>query len=82
MQTDDEEVSVPGLKVAVVDTVGAGDAFTAGLLCGMLEGMTLGEAAGFANRLAARVAAAAGGTAVRFQLGRPFRPAHFSPPPS
>ncbi len=62
VQTDEEEVSVPGVAVAVVDTVGAGDAFTAGLLALTLEGKPLGEAAAFANRLAARVAASAGGT--------------------
>lgn len=62
VQSDDEEVSVAGVAVRVVDTVGAGDAFTAGLLCRVLEGQALAEAAAFANRLAARVAAAAGGT--------------------
>jgi fructokinase len=62
IQTDDEQIAVPGERVQVVDTVGAGDAFTAGLLCGVLEGMPLEEAARFANRLAARVAASAGGT--------------------
>jgi fructokinase len=62
VQADDEEVSVPGVRVRVVDTVGAGDAFTAGLVCGVLEGKPLAQAAGFANRLAARVAASAGGT--------------------
>ncbi len=58
----DEEVAVPGIPVRVVDTVGAGDAFTAGLLASVLEGKALAEAASFANRLAARVAASPGGT--------------------
>ncbi len=62
VQTDDEEVAVPGRKVAVVDTIGAGDAFTAGLLCSVLEGRTIHDAAAFANRLAARVASLPGGT--------------------
>jgi fructokinase len=62
VQTDDEEIVVPGQPVAVVDTVGSGDAFTAGLLVTTLEGQSLAEAAAFANRLAGRVAAAAGGT--------------------
>ncbi len=62
LQTDDEEIAVPGMAVAVVDTIGAGDAFTAGLVVYALEGRPLAEAAVFANRLAARVAAAAGGT--------------------
>jgi fructokinase len=64
IQTDDEETVIPGRAVEVVDTVGAGDAFTAGLLVMTLEGRSLGEAADFANRLAARVAASAGGTPV------------------
>jgi fructokinase len=64
VQTDDEEIVVPGQPVVVVDTVGSGDAFTAGLLVTTLEGRPLAEAAAFANRLAGRVAAAAGGTPV------------------
>jgi fructokinase len=64
VQTDDEEIAVPGQSVQVVDTVGAGDAFTAGLLVTTLEGRTLAEAATFANRLAGKVAASAGGTPV------------------
>jgi fructokinase len=62
LQTDDEEISVAGVPVKVVDTIGAGDAFTAGLLVYVLEGRPLADAAAFANRLAARVASAAGGT--------------------
>lgn len=62
VQTADEEVDVPGRAVKVVDTVGAGDAFTAGLLVYRLEGRPLREAAEFANRLAGRVAASHGGT--------------------
>jgi fructokinase len=64
VQTDTEEIDLPGIAVAVVDTIGAGDAFSAGLLAGTLEGKSLAEAASFANRLAARVAASAGGTPV------------------
>jgi fructokinase len=64
VQADDEEIVVPGRPVAVVDTVGAGDAFTAGLLVTTLEGRPLVDAAMFANRLAGRVAASAGGTPV------------------
>jgi fructokinase len=62
IQTDDEEVVLPGVPVTVVDTVGAGDAFTAGLLCCAIEGRSVADAAAFANRLAARVAASTGGT--------------------
>jgi fructokinase len=64
VQTDDEEIAVAGLPADVVDTVGAGDAFTAGLMVATLEGRPLADAAVFANRLAARVAASAGGTPV------------------
>jgi fructokinase len=62
VQSDAEEVDVPGIPVRVVDTVGAGDAFTAGLVAYTLEGRPLPEAVVFANRLAARVAASAGAT--------------------
>jgi fructokinase len=64
VQTAAEEVDLPGVPVKVVDTVGAGDAFTAGLLCCVLEGRPLVAAAAFANRLAACVAGLAGGTPV------------------
>ncbi|MBY0231983.1 MAG: carbohydrate kinase [Gemmataceae bacterium] len=61
VQTDDEEATVAGERVEVADTVGAGDAFTAGLACGVLEGMEIADAARLANRYAARVAGAVGG---------------------
>jgi fructokinase len=62
VQTDDEEIAVAGRPVRVADTVGAGDAFTAGLLAKTLEGRSLAEAAVFANKLASRVASLPGGT--------------------
>lgn len=62
VQTAREEIDIPGRPVQVADTVGAGDAFTAGLLVYTLEGRPLGEAAAFANRLAGHVVASAGGT--------------------
>jgi fructokinase len=62
VQTADEEVAVAGIPVRVVDTIGAGDSFTAGLLCRVLEGTSIAEAARFANRLAACVASKPGGT--------------------
>jgi fructokinase len=71
LQSDDEEIAVPGQRVEVVDTVGSGDAFTAGLLVMTLEGKDLSDAAMFANRLAARVAAAAGGTPIIDRKGLP-----------
>lgn len=67
LRSENEEIDLPGIPVKVVDTVGAGDAFTAGLVAHVLEGRPIGEAATFANGLAARVAAAAGGTPVLSQ---------------
>jgi len=55
-----ETVSRPGIAIEVVDTVGAGDAFTAGLIRGRLSGWTLERTAEFANRLGALVASRAG----------------------
>ncbi|HJV70087.1 sugar kinase [Ideonella sp.] len=47
---------VPGVPVPhVVDTVGAGDGFAAGVISGLLEGLTLPEAAMRGNRIGARV---------------------------
>ncbi|MFQ3648885.1 MAG: carbohydrate kinase [Gemmataceae bacterium] len=62
IQTADDEISASGVKVEVVDTIGAGDAFTAALVCATLEGRDLGEAATLANRYAATVATHRGGT--------------------
>jgi fructokinase len=53
---------VPGYRVEVADTVGAGDAFAAALLDGIESGKTLREIADFANRLGALVASRCGGT--------------------
>jgi fructokinase len=64
VQTADAEVVEGGIPVQVVDTIGAGDAFTAGLLVAILEGRSVAQATAFANRLAARVASAAGGTPI------------------
>jgi fructokinase len=58
----DDEIDYPGVRVSVADTVGAGDAFTAGLLTQILEGRTLRQAADFANRFASLVASHRGGT--------------------
>jgi fructokinase len=51
-----------GFKVKVVDTVGAGDAFTAALVHGYLQGRSLAEINETANRVGAWVASQAGGT--------------------
>jgi ribokinase len=45
----DQVTEVAGLKVDVVDTTGAGDAFSAGLAVALVEGRPLLEAVRFAN---------------------------------
>jgi fructokinase len=55
-------VLVAGYPVEVADAVGAGDAFSAGLIHGLSEGLTPLEAADFANRVGAIVASHRGAT--------------------
>lgn len=50
-----EIVRIPGFKVNVVDTIGAGDAHTGGILAGLLCDLTLAESAYLANRIASYV---------------------------
>jgi fructokinase len=50
--------------VSVVDTVGAGDAFTAAMVCLHLEGKPLRDSARFASAYAARVCEHVGATPV------------------
>ncbi|MEW6426487.1 MAG: PfkB family carbohydrate kinase [Thermodesulfobacteriota bacterium] len=52
----------PGVTVAVVDTVGAGDCFLAGVISGMLDDLSWPEILARANRRAAWVAARRGAT--------------------
>jgi fructokinase len=52
---------VGGHPIAVVDTVGAGDAFAAAFLCGLSQNWSAARTADFANRLGAVVASRAGG---------------------
>ena len=52
----DEIVDVPGRRVEVADAVGAGDAFTAALVCGLLRGWPLQRTVPFANEVGALVA--------------------------
>ena len=58
----DYEFHEPGVPAKVVDTVGAGDAFTAAMVCLHLEGKSLRECARFAVHYAARVCEQPGGT--------------------
>ncbi len=51
-----------GVPVDVVDTVGAGDAFTAALAVGLLEGRSPEDTNDFANRVASYVCSQAGAT--------------------
>lgn len=55
-----EEHDHPGYRVKVRDAVGAGDAFTAGLVNQYLRGVPLSEANDFANRMGAWVASNSG----------------------
>lgn len=55
---------VRGFRVQVVDTVGAGDAFSAAFLHGMYSGWDITRSATFANALGALVASRAGATPV------------------
>lgn len=65
----------PGVPTTVVDTVGAGDAFTAALTLGLLAGWDLDRINDHANRVAAFVCSCAGATP---ELPAPFRDA-FAP---
>src|SRR5271170_2684212 len=58
----DECSEHPGFKVKVVDTVGAGDAFTAALVHGYLRGTSLAQINETANRVGAWVASQSGAT--------------------
>ena len=62
LQTRHDRIESPGFKVKVKDTVGAGDAFSAGLLVRFLEGAPLREMARFANLCGAYVAGQHGAT--------------------
>lgn len=57
----DAVIEEPGVQVEVIDTIGAGDAFTAGLTYGLLRDARLQQAAVLANRCGAWAASQAGG---------------------
>ena len=52
----------PGVTVNVVDTIGAGDAFTAAMTVGLLSGWALDDVNAHANEVAGFVASCSGGT--------------------
>lgn len=60
LDTASETVAQPGVPVDVVDTIGAGDAFTAVLASGYLRGVPLERVSEAANRLGAWVASRTG----------------------
>ncbi len=57
-----QEVYVPGYKVSLVDSLGSGDAFSAGFVHKLLAGASVAEACEFGNVLGALVAAREGAT--------------------
>jgi fructokinase len=57
-----ERVYVPGYKVKLADSIGSGDAFSAGFVHKLLRGMAISEAARFGNVLGALVATKEGAT--------------------
>lgn len=56
-----EKVEVPGKSVTVVDTIGSGDAFTAGFVHEYLKGSSLERCCAFGNAVGAAVATVKGG---------------------
>jgi fructokinase len=57
---EDDTAEIPGIKIEVKDTVGAGDAFSAGFLHKYFETRNIKESAEFANKLGAYVASKSG----------------------
>ena len=59
---ENERSEHPGFSVETVDTVGAGDAFSATLAIGLLQGKTLEQINEHANRIAGYVCTQTGAT--------------------
>lgn len=55
-----EQSRQPGIPIEIVDTVGAGDSFTAAVAHGLVHQKSVAEIAAFANQVAALVASSAG----------------------
>jgi len=64
MMTADRDIAHPGCTAKVVDTVGAGDAFTAAVTMGLLRGRELERIQDMANRVAAYVCSQPGAVPV------------------
>ena len=62
IRDDNEHSEVPGLPTTVIDTVGAGDSFTACLALGLLQGLTLDAINRWASQVAAFVCSQPGAT--------------------
>lgn len=56
-----ESVHVPGVKVKIADTIGAGDAFAAGFAWGLLSNSSIQTCAELGNKLGSLVASVPGG---------------------
>jgi len=61
MYREGEWSELQGKHLEVVDTVGAGDAFTAGMTVGLLSGFSLDEVHRLADKMARKVCAQLGG---------------------
>jgi 2-dehydro-3-deoxygluconokinase len=74
-RTSDRDGTVPGVAVSrVIDTVGAGDGFAAGLISALLEGETIERAVARGNQVGAHAIQVIGdmdGLPTRAQLGMP-----------
>jgi sugar/nucleoside kinase (ribokinase family) len=70
---DKKIVSVPALKVKVVDTTGAGDSFDAGFLFGFLKGWSLERALKLGAACGSLSTRATGGTTVQASLEEAMR---------
>jgi fructokinase len=62
MNEDGERSDLPAEPATIIDTVGAGDAFTAAVAIGLLDGVPLEKINAWGNRVAAYVCSQSGGT--------------------
>jgi fructokinase len=62
INADGERSDLPAQPTKIIDTVGAGDAFTAALAIGLLEGLTLEQINTWGNQVAAYACSQPGGT--------------------